>query len=105
TSYTVSGLACGTSYSFGVDAFDGAGNRSSKASVTASTAACADTQAPSVPGSLRSTGSTATTVALAWSASSDNVGVSGYGVYSGGSSVGSSASTSYTVSGLACGTS
>jgi chitodextrinase len=40
TSHTVTGLSCGTGYSFSVDAFDAAGNRSGQASATASTAAC-----------------------------------------------------------------
>ena len=40
TSYTYSGLACGTSYTLAVDAVDAAGNRSAKSSITASTAAC-----------------------------------------------------------------
>ena len=43
TSYTFSGLSCGTSYKLGVDAYDAAGNRSSAASVTASTSACPKT--------------------------------------------------------------
>ncbi|MEV4163306.1 carbohydrate-binding protein, partial [Nonomuraea dietziae] len=37
-----------------------------------------DTTAPSVPGNLRSTGVTSSTVALAWNASTDNVAVTGY---------------------------
>ena len=40
TSYTVAGLLCGTSYTLGVEAFDAAGNRSGRASLTASTSAC-----------------------------------------------------------------
>jgi hypothetical protein len=40
TSHTFAGLACGTAYTLAVDAFDGAGNVSAKASVTASTSAC-----------------------------------------------------------------
>ena len=105
TSYTLSGLTCGTSYTVAVDAVDAAGNRSAKASVSASTSACPDTTAPSVPGGLAVGTRTATSVALSWSASSDNVGVSGYGVYSNGTLVGSPSSTSYTLSGLTCGTS
>jgi chitodextrinase len=105
TSYSVSGLACGTSYSFAVDAYDAAGNRSAKTSVSASTSACADTTAPSIPTGLAASAATQTSVSLAWSASSDNVGVTGYGVYTNGASSGSTASTSYSVSGLACGTS
>ena len=51
-SYTFSGLTCGTSYTLAADAYDGAGNRSGKGSVSASTSVCAsagDTQAPTVP--------------------------------------------------------
>jgi chitodextrinase len=106
-SATFSGLSCGTGYTLAVDAFDAAGNRSAKASITASTSACpppADTQPPTVPGGLRATAATATSIAVAWTASSDNVAVTGYGVYNGTSNVGSTASTSYTVSGLSCGT-
>jgi chitodextrinase len=39
-SYSFTGLACGTSYTFAVDAYDAAGNRSATASLTAATAAC-----------------------------------------------------------------
>jgi chitodextrinase len=49
------------------------------------------------------TGATVSTLSLSWSPSSDDVGVSGYGVYRDGSSVGSTSSTSYSYSGLACG--
>ncbi|MFF3213474.1 carbohydrate binding domain-containing protein [Streptomyces sp. NPDC002886] len=59
-----------------------------------------DTQAPTVPGSLTSTGKTSTTASLSWSASTDNVGVNGYDVYQGGTKVATSGTTSATVSGL-----
>src|SRR5258706_11117500 len=39
-----------------------------------------DQTAPSVPGNLRVTGTTDTTVALAWNAATDNTGVAGYRV-------------------------
>ena len=41
----------------------------------------ADTQAPSVPAGLTATAASATQVNLAWQASSDNVGVTGYTIY------------------------
>ncbi len=41
----------------------------------------ADTQAPSVPTGLTATASSATQVDLAWQASTDNVGVTGYTIY------------------------
>ncbi|MFI5764208.1 carbohydrate binding domain-containing protein [Streptomyces sp. NPDC051563] len=60
----------------------------------------ADTQAPTVPGSLTATGKTSTTASLSWTASTDNVGVSGYDVYQGATKVATSATTGATVSGL-----
>ncbi len=105
TTYTASGLACGTTYIIAVEAFDGSGNRSSKASVSTTTAGCADGQAPSAPSGLSGTGSSQSSVSVSWAASSDNVGVAGYGLYRNGSSVGTSSSTSATFSGLSCGTS
>ncbi|MFE4258301.1 carbohydrate binding domain-containing protein [Streptomyces sp. NPDC056883] len=59
-----------------------------------------DTQAPTVPGSLTSTGKTSTTASLSWTASTDNVGVNGYDVYQGGTKVATSGTTSATVTGL-----
>ncbi|WP_354643805.1 carbohydrate binding domain-containing protein [Kitasatospora camelliae] len=59
-----------------------------------------DGQAPTVPGGLRSTGKSSSTVALAWTASTDNVGVTGYDVYRGGTHVATVTGTTATVSGL-----
>jgi chitinase len=64
-----------------------------------------DTQAPTAPASLRSTATTATSVALAWNASTDNVGVTSYEVFRGGVSVGTTTSTAFTVTGLTANTS
>ena len=105
TSFSFGGLGCGTAYSFGVEASDAAGNTSIRAAITAATTACPDTQAPSVPANLTQTGSTTSSVTFAWDASSDNVGVTGYGTYLGATSKGSTTATSATISGLACGTS
>ncbi|MFD0670785.1 fibronectin type III domain-containing protein [Cohnella sp. GCM10027633] len=65
-----------------------------------------DTQAPTAPTGLSSPSKTDTTVSLSWTASTDNVGVSGYDVYRGGAKVNSSlvTGTSYTDSGLAAST-
>jgi chitodextrinase len=101
---TVSGLTCGTGYTFAVDAYDAAGNRSGKASVTGTTRPCNDTQAPTAPSNVQPTTRTATSIALSWSASSDNIGVAGYGVYRAGTMVGTPSSTSWIVSGLTCNT-
>ncbi|MGW2550626.1 carbohydrate binding domain-containing protein [Streptomyces sp. NPDC001635] len=64
-----------------------------------------DTQAPTAPTGLTSTGKTSSSVSLSWSASSDNVGVTGYDVYSGSNQVLTVSGTSATVSGLSAGTS
>ncbi|WP_236725122.1 fibronectin type III domain-containing protein [Amycolatopsis orientalis] len=101
TSATVEGLSPDTEYSFTVVAKDAAGNKSpASAAVTARTQTGADTQAPSVPGGLHSTGAAATSVGLAWDASTDNVGVAGYDVYNGTTLVKSVTEPSATVDGL-----
>lgn len=64
-----------------------------------------DTQAPSAPGNLRSTGKTSSSVSLAWDASTDNVGVTGYDVFKNGTLATTSTTTSATVSGLTASTS
>ncbi|MFJ8276793.1 carbohydrate binding domain-containing protein [Streptomyces griseoviridis] len=59
-----------------------------------------DTQAPSTPSGLTSTGKTSSSVSLAWNAATDNVGVTAYDIYSGSSQLLSVSATSATVSGL-----
>ncbi|MEO3789125.1 glycosyl hydrolase family 18 protein [Nonomuraea sp. B10E15] len=59
-----------------------------------------DTSAPSVPGNLRSTGVTDRSVSLAWNSSTDNVGVTGYEVYRGGTLVATVTGTTHTDTGL-----
>ena len=58
-----------------------------------------DTTAPTAP-TLAASGTTSTSTNLSWSGATDNVGVTGYDVYQGASLIGSTASTSYTVSSL-----
>ncbi|MGW1490884.1 carbohydrate binding domain-containing protein [Streptomyces sp. NPDC002402] len=64
-----------------------------------------DTQAPTTPTNLRSTGKSSSSVSLAWNASTDNVGVTGYDVYQGSTRATTVTGTSATVSGLAASTS
>lgn len=63
-----------------------------------------DTQAPTAPTSLTSTGKTSSSVSLSWGASSDNVGVTSYDVYSGSNQVLTVSGTSATVGGLSAST-
>ena len=106
TGFTYTDLSCATSYVFAVDAYDAAANHSAQASVATSTAACpTDTTPPSTPTGLKQTGSTQTSVSLAWNASTDNIGVTRYNVFRGGAPDGTSPGTTYTSNGLTCGTS
>ena len=68
------------------------------------TGSSADTQAPSTPLNLISTGVTDTTVDLSWNASTDNVGVTGYDVYLGTSLLGEVTGTTAQITGLTAGT-
>ncbi|WP_328992088.1 glycosyl hydrolase family 8 [Kribbella sp. NBC_01245] len=63
-----------------------------------------DTTPPSTPGNLASTGTTSSGVSLAWNASTDNVGVTGYTVYRNGTEVGNASGTTYTDTGLTAAT-
>ncbi|QDP84008.1 T9SS type A sorting domain-containing protein [Chryseobacterium sp. SNU WT5] len=59
-----------------------------------------DTTAPSTPMNLTASGTTATATTLSWTASTDNVGVTGYDVYSGSTLLGNTASTTVPITGL-----
>jgi chitinase len=63
-----------------------------------------DTTPPSTPGNLRSTGTTPSSVSLAWNASTDNVAVTGYNVYRGGTLVTTVTGTTYTDTGRSAST-
>ena len=64
----------------------------------------ADTQAPTVPLGLKSSSITSTSFTLAWTASTDNVGVTTYEVYRNNVLLGTATGTSYSVTGLAAST-
>jgi glucose/arabinose dehydrogenase len=64
-----------------------------------------DTQAPGAPGKLSASNVTQTSLTLAWDASTDNVGVTGYTVYNGSTLLGTATGTSFNVTGLTAGTS
>ncbi|WP_144127560.1 fibronectin type III domain-containing protein [Catellatospora sichuanensis] len=105
TSFTDSGRSPGQTYQYTVRAVDAAGNVSnSSASVSATTTGCAgDCTAPSSP-ILSSPAKTDTSVSLSWTASTDNVGVTGYEVFRGSTLIGSPTSTSFTDTGLTAST-
>jgi len=65
----------------------------------------ADTTPPTVPTGLTATAVSSSQINLSWTASTDNVGVTGYNIYRGGSKIATSGSTSYQDSGLTASTS
>ena len=64
------------------------------------TVVVADTIAPTAPINLIASGTTATTTNLSWTASSDNIAVTGYYVYRGATLLTTVATTTYTATGL-----
>jgi glucose/arabinose dehydrogenase len=104
---TASGLIPNTDYDWTVFAKDAAGNVSlaSNNVLVRTDPAPADNIAPSVPGNLRSPGKAATSVDLAWNASTDNVGVAGYDIFRDGVQSGTAdgSATTTTVAGLTTG--
>jgi chitodextrinase len=82
TSYSDSGLAAGTTYSYTMAACDAAGNCSVQG--VAAVAITQDTQPPTVPAGVTATAVIGSKINIAWSASTDNVGVTSYKLYRGG---------------------
>jgi chitodextrinase len=100
----LNGLSPGTTYSFSVAACDAAGNCSAQSGIVSATTLAADSQAPSVPNGLVATAMSASQIGLAWNASTDNLGVTGYKVFQGAALLGMSSATNYAVTQLDPGT-
>lgn len=82
--YSDTNLSPSTTYTYTVAAYDAAGNLSAQSNaVTVATLAAADTTAPSVPTGLIATHVSSGSITLQWTASTDNVGVTGYKLYRG----------------------
>ncbi|SNT35104.1 Por secretion system C-terminal sorting domain-containing protein [Ekhidna lutea] len=78
---------------------------SSEATVFCIEEAGGDTEAPTAPTNLAASNVTETTLTLNWTASTDNVGVTGYDVYQGSTNIGTVTNTTANVTGLTSGTS
>ena len=100
----VTGLVAGTMYTFTVSACDAAGNCSAQSAPASATTPSGDTQAPTVPTGLMATAVSTSQIGLAWTASTDNVGVTGYKIFEGSTQLGTVASNSVTVNQLNAGT-
>jgi chitodextrinase len=103
TSFSHTGLTAGSTYNYRVSAYDAVPNHSAWTGKVSATTTLADTQAPSVPTGLKATAVSATRVSLAWNASTDNVGVTGYYVYLNDQPLATTTSTSFSHTGLATG--
>jgi glucose/arabinose dehydrogenase len=107
TSKSLTGLQPNFEYRLSVFGRDAAGNVStSSPQAICTTLRSTDTQAPSAPTNFATSNVGGSTVNVSWTASTDNVGITGYDVLGGGTepllSVGNV--TSGTVTGLACNT-
>ena len=80
--YSDTGLSAGTTYRYRVRARDPAGNLSAYSAIVTETTPtqAQDTQAPSAPTGLTTKAVSASQIDLGWTASTDNVGVTGYRV-------------------------
>ncbi|WP_457616028.1 endonuclease [Lutibacter sp.] len=104
-SYTVTGLTQNTTYSFVVYAKDAAANTSPASNtLSITTTNIIDNQAPTAIVDLAAANTTNSSTDLSWSASTDNVGVSGYDVYQNGTYLATTATNSYAVTGLTANT-
>ncbi|MFJ5611712.1 discoidin domain-containing protein [Streptomyces sp. NPDC093221] len=74
-----------------VVAKDAAGNQSAHSNTVTRAGTSGDTQAPTAPGSLAYTQPASGQIKLTWTASSDNVGVTGYEVFRNGSQIATTA--------------
>ncbi len=107
SSASFSGLTCSTTYQFGVDAYDQAGNHSPVNTVSVTTSACpggADTTAPSAPPTILVSGVTQTGFGVGWLGATDNVGVVGYDLFLNGVRNRTTTASSASFSGLTCST-
>src|SRR5207302_8174311 len=81
------------------------GNNSAQCSpVSATTQAAPDATAPSVPTNLSATAASSSQINLSWTASTDNVGVTGYKIFRGGAQIATVTGTTYQNTGLTAST-
>ncbi|MCX7920512.1 MAG: fibronectin type III domain-containing protein [Clostridia bacterium] len=98
TSYTDTGLAPNTSYTYYVYTYDTL-YRVPSSSITGTT--LVDTEAPTAPANLSVSSRTEKSITLSWGTSTDNVGIKQYDIYRNGTLVGSTTTaTTFTNTGL-----
>jgi len=106
TSYSDTGLAANTIYSYTVSAYDPAGNVSAHSSVVSAATLAPDTTPPSVPTGLTATPVSTSQINLSWTASTDpDSPVAGYKIYRNSIQAGQATTPLYRDSGLSPSTS
>jgi chitodextrinase len=112
TTFNATGLTAGTSYSFRVRATDAASNLGPYSAVATATTTAPDTTPPTAPSNLTATTISNVQINVAWTAATDNVGVTSYLVErcqgascSNFAQIGTTAGTAMNVTGLTAGTS
>jgi subtilisin family serine protease len=104
-SYSDTNVSPSTTYNYQVIAYDAAGNNSGPSNTaTVTTPAAPDTQPPTAPTNLTATAISSSQINLAWTASTDNIGVTGYEVYRNSTKVATVITTSFGDTGLAAST-
>jgi len=95
TTYSDTTCNPGETYTYEVSAYDAANNESAKSSPAVASTPGGDTEPPSVPTNLAANAVSGTQVDLTWSASTDNVGVTGYKIYRNGAQIGTATTTTF----------
>ena len=105
-SVALTGLTASTLYHFQVVSKNSNGNQATSGDFTFTTSASTppDTTAPSVPTGLTASAVSSSQIHLSWTASTDNVGVTGYNIFRNSTKVGTSATAGFTDGGLAAST-
>ncbi|MFG2110980.1 hypothetical protein ACGFK5_29725, partial [Micromonospora chersina] len=103
--YSDGGLVTGRTYRYAVDAVDESGNASAKTAEVPVTVVL-DTDAPAAPGNVtvRVPDVHGRDVVVTWDEATDNIGVTGHGVYRDGQKIAQVTGRTYTDAGLVAGT-
>ena len=96
TTFTDTTISAGNSYAYTVRAKDASDNTSAWSAALPVTIEAPDTSAPTVPQNLTLNSVSETQVAFGWTASTDNVGVTGYRVARNNSVIGQTTATTFT---------
>ena len=106
TSFSDTTAVASTTYIYAVTAVDAAGNQSAASNPVSVTtpAPTPDTTSPTAPSSLTANSITNSSANLTWTASTDNVGVTGYQIWRDGQNIATSTMRNYNDSTLTSGT-